>query len=219
MTFIRAEVHPGFKDIGGMGKNKDTDMVKNTPQDALRGPVGDDRVETNGSGRVDEKLLHPSPLFNKFIPTDEKILALAKHLMENKYSLSDEYRDYNIIHAILHKYMTSNTCVFYEIGDMDGVLGLTDIIIGWKAHAIFELLNPKVWGKQLVRESRALFDLLMDTGELIKVSSQTADKRVQRMSAMIGFVIEGIKYLEFSWDRKPCEVYLLGRYSKHSKEE
>lgn len=170
--------------------------------------MGDTQVDNT----MVDKLTNPSPMFKKFEPTPEKMKALAKHLMENKYSLSDEYRDYDIIYGILSKYLSSGACIFYEIGDMDGVIGFTDIILGWKCHAIFELLNPKIWDKQLVRESRALFDLVMDTGKLMKVSSQTADKRVRRMAGMIGFRLEGLRQLEFSWDKKPYDLYLIGRF-------
>ena len=159
-----------------------------------------------------EKLLNPSEMFKRLEPTQEKIKEIARHLMENKYSLSDELRDYDIIHSILRKYMTSDVCVFYEIGDMDGIFGFTDIIPGWKAHVVFELINPKIWGKQLVRESRELIDLVMKSGDLIKLSSQTADKRIERMAKMIGFHLEGIRELEFSWDKKPYPIYLIGRF-------
>jgi len=162
-----------------------------------------------------DRLVSPSPMFKKFEPTPEKLKALAKHLMDNKYSMSDEYRDYDIIYSILNKYLSSQCCIFYEIvdkdGEMAGVIGFTDIILGWKCHAIFELINPKIWGKQLVRESRELFDLIMDTGKLMKVSSQTADKRVRRMACMIGFQSEGLRRLEFSWDKIPYDIYLIGR--------
>jgi len=184
-----------------------------TPSEALRGDLKDEQAEGNGKGRVTlEKLLKPSEMFKRLEPTQEKIKEIARHLMENKYSLSDELRDYDIIHSILRKYMTSDVCVFYEIGDMDGIFGFTDIIPGWKAHVVFELINPKIWGKQLVRESRELIDLVMKSGDLIKLSSQTADKRIERMAKMIGFHLEGIRELEFSWDKKPYPIYLIGRF-------
>ena len=166
--------------------------------------------KTTESSHVDV-LLNPSPMFKKFEPTPAKLKALAKHLMDNKYSMSDEYRDYDIIYSILNKYLSSQCCIFYEIGDMDGVIGFTDIILGWKCHAIFELLNPKIWGKQLVRESQALFDLIVETGNLMKISSQTADKRVRKMAYMIGFYTEGVRKFEFSWDKIPYDIYLIGR--------
>ena len=172
-----------------------------THSGALRGDISNNRTKDKGEYR----------LFKIFEPTPERITAVAKHLMENKYSMSDEYRDYDIIHGILHKYLLSNNCIFYMIGDMDGVLGFTDIIPGWKAHAIFELFNPKIWGKQLVRESRKLFDSIMDEGKLVKISSQTADIRVKRMAEMIGFTLEGLRVAEFSWDKELYNIFLLGR--------
>lgn len=150
-------------------------------------------------------------MIRAFVPTPEKVMAIGRHLMENKYSMSDEYREYPIIYGILDKYLSGGNNMFYEIGDMDGVFGFTDIIPGWKCHAIFELLNPEIWGKQLVRESRKLFDAVMDAKELIKISSQTADDRVRRMSKMIGFFDEGRRALEFSWDKKPYNIYMIGR--------
>lgn len=191
----------------------DSTQELSTPSEALRGDLKDEQAEGNGKGRVTlEKLLKPSEMFKRLEPTQEKIKEIARHLMENKYSLSDELRDYDIIHSILRKYMTSDVCVFYEIGDMDGIFGFTDIIPGWKAHVVFELINPKIWGKQLVRESRELIDLVMKSGDLIKLSSQTADKRIERMAKMIGFHLEGIRELEFSWDKKPYPIYLIGRF-------
>ena len=185
------------------------------PQDALRGDLSHKRTDSNGTGRVtEEMLLKPSEMFKRFEPTPEKIKEVARHLMENKYSLSDELRDYDIIHGILRKYMTSPVCIFYEIGDMDGIFGFTDIIPGWKAHVVFELINPKIWSKQLVRESRNLINLIMKSGDLIKLSSQTADQRIEKMAKMIGFQLEGIRELEFSWDKKPYPIYLIGRFKE-----
>ena len=196
----------------------------NTSQETLRGSLSDVRTKGRGKGRVEqngdlERLLNPSPLLRKFEPTPDKMKAVARHLMDNELSMSDEYRDYDIIYGILNKYLGGGNSIFYEIGDMDGVFGFTDIIPGWKAHAIFELINPKIWSKQLVRESRALFDLIMKTGDLIKISSQTADKRIAKMAGMIGFVLEGIRRVEFSWDNKPYDIYMIGRFRGNEKEE
>lgn len=166
--------------------------------DAQRSPVRDIKFDSNGMIKV-------------FKPTPEKVMAIGRHLMENKYSMSDEYRDYPIIYGILDKYLSSKNSLFYEIGDMDGVFGFTDIISGWKSHMIFELLNSRVWGKRLVRESRKLIDAVMDAMELIKISSQTADKRIAKMSRMIGFEMEGARKAEFSWDKKLYDIYLIGR--------
>ena len=192
-----------------MGKN----MVIDTPTDARRGDLTGEHTQGNGSDKVTlERLLKPSEMFKKFEATPDKMKEIARHLMENMYSMSDELRDYDIIHGILRKYITSETCIFYEIGDMDGIFGFTDIIPGWKAHVVFELINREIWGKQLVRESRELIDLIMKSGDLIKLSSQTADERIKRMAKMIGFHLEGIRELEFSWDKKPYPIYLIGRF-------
>ena len=160
---------------------------------------------------IEEKILNPSPLFRKFEPTQDNMKAVARHLMENYLSMSDEYRDYDIIYNILNKYVQSDVCLFYEIGNMDGIFGFTDIIPGWKAHTIFELINPKIWSKQLVRESRDLVELVMSVGQLSKLSSQTADKRIARMAGMIGFELEGVRRIEFSWDKKPYDIFLIGK--------
>ena len=193
----------------------DNSQTLDTPSEALRGDLKDKQDDTNGKGRASvETLLNPSELFKRLDPTLEKIKEIARHLMENKYSLSDEYREYDTIHTILRKYMESDRCVFYEIGDMDGIFGFTDIIPGWKAHVVFELINPKIWGKQLVRESRNLMDLIMETGNLIKLSSQTADERVFKMAKMIGFQLEGIRQLEFSWENIPYPIHLIGRFRR-----
>lgn len=206
------ETH-GNGDIDGMGEIMVNNIVENVPSDAQRVAVSDVKAEGNGSGKGTDwdKLFKPSSLIKRFEPSPKKIMTVARHLMDNKYSMSDEYRDYGIIYGILDKYIRSPNCIFYEVGDMDGVLGFTDIIVGWKCHAIFELLNPRIWGKKLVKESRYLFDLVMDTGKLVKISSQTADDRVRRMGEMIGFTVEGIRVAEFSWDDELYNIYLLGR--------
>ncbi len=216
-----------FKDIDGMGETMAIEQTVSMSPDAQRGSLRGVPTKGKGEGRVgvdsidtsrkhvdkklQDRLVNPSPLIKMFEPTADKMKALAKHLMENKFSLSDELRNYDTIHAILNRYISSPNCIFYEIGDMDGVFGFTDIMFGWKAHVIFELLNPRIWSKQLVRESNHLFDLVMKTGDLIKLSSQTADTRVRRMSKMIRFKIEGIRRKEFYWDKELYDTYLIGR--------
>ena len=116
------------------------------PVDAQIGSLRDVPAKSKGEGQVtQERLINPSSLIKLFEPNAEKLKALAKHLMENKYSLSDELRNYDIIHGILRNYLSSPNCIFYEIGDMDGVFGFTDITFSWKGHVIFELLNPRPW--------------------------------------------------------------------------
>jgi hypothetical protein len=52
---------------------------------------------------------------------------------------------------------------------------------------------------------------------LKRISSATADVRIQRMAEMIGFVTEGAQPEAFRWNGKFYTKILLGKYEKNGE--
>jgi RimJ/RimL family protein N-acetyltransferase len=163
-----------------------------------------------------EKVLNPSPLFRHFQPTEEKLKIIAQKLMDEYLYISDEYRDYDIIWKILFSYFNNadggELSLFYEIGKdggFDGILGFTEIRPTWKASLMFKLWNTKVWGATFARESRQLIEMVMDGLKLVRLETSTPDPRILKMAKICGFSCEGMKELNFVWDKHFYDEYFM----------
>lgn len=164
-----------------------------------------------------KKLANPAPLFKIFVPNEEKLKKIANHLMEGPLNLSDEFRNYDIIHAMLRGYLVSPSSLFYEIGDMQALLGFTNIIPRFKATVLFKLFDPGLWGFQFKRQGKEVFRLVSEILELKRLSSETPDPRIVRIAKMVGFTIEGMKKNDFIWNRKLYNTYILGLFSNNEQ--
>lgn len=149
-------------------------------------------------------------LFKLFVPTEDKVKFIGRKLMDEYLYISDEYRDYAIIYAILNGYvnMPSNN-VIYEIGDFDGILVLANIIPGWKAGLTFKLWNKKRWGPDFMREGKEFIAALMKAFKLQRLDTTSPDPRIIKMAKICGFKIEGTQKQGFSWDGKRYDNVLL----------
>ena len=167
-----------------------------------------------------ERLVHPTPMFKIFEQTQEKIQIVAKHLMEGYLNVSDEHRNYDIIHYIIQSYIKNPFTLMYEIGDCAGLLGFTDISPKHKTNVFLKIFNKDIWGKTVVREGQKVLDLIVETFELKRLSTQSADPIVVKMcKQFFGFEIEGRKRQDFSWDGELYDNYILGRVTPEKIEE
>ena len=143
------------------------------------------------------------PLFRPFVPTEDKIMLVAKKLMEEYLYLDDTARDYISIHRILNNLVNDRVNnIVYEFGDFDGILAFTGIIPGWRAAMVFKIWNPARWGADFVRQARSFISDLMDELELIRLESGSPDPRIVKMATMVGFKVEGMKTAGFKWNNR-----------------
>lgn len=140
--------------------------------------------------------------FRPFVPTDEKILTIAKHLMYGYLNLPDYLRTWPAIHRMINRFMAEPIHAIYEFGNFDGIIIFSDIIFGFNANLIFKIWNPAGWSHGLVRAVRELIKTHMDGLKLVRLESSSPDPRIVRMAGMVGFEIEGMKKMAFPFDGK-----------------
>jgi len=145
----------------------------------------------------------PGKKVKYFQPTPEKLNHVSNVLMHGYLNLSDENRKPEIISKLLGYYfgnLPGNFNMFYELGNFDGILGLTNITIGFKSDIIY-----KFWGKfnhKLFREIRELLDRTMTEFDLKRLTAATPDEKVKKLAKNLGFVVDGTQKYGFSWNNR-----------------
>ena len=61
-----------------------------------------------------------------------------------------------------------------------------------------------------MRELGSLLRLYMKELELERISAESPDPRIVRISKMVGFKVEGIRNKDFRWNNKYYDNFLLG---------
>ena len=141
-------------------------------------------------------------MFTKFVPTEDKIKALSKKLMEEPSYLPDEYRDYGFIHKMLFNNFGNENNIFYEIGEWDGLIGFVNIIPDFKCDIVFKLWNPELWGFRFKTQFKQLIKAIMEKYNLKRLAGESPDERMVRLAKMCGFKIEGRFKYAFKWEDK-----------------
>ena len=145
-------------------------------------------------------------IFKKFLPKEDKIKALSKKLMEEPLYLSDEFRDWKLIHEVLFKNFSNKNNIFYEIGEWGGILGFVNIVPDFKGEMVFKLWDSKLWGFRFKTQVKQLIKAVIEKYDLKRVSTESADERMTRMAKLCGFKVEGRFKYAFIWEN---EMYTL----------
>lgn len=148
-------------------------------------------------------------IFNKFNPTEAKIKALSKKLMEEPLYLSDEYRDYDLIHKMLFNGFSNKNNIFYEIGKFGGLVGFINIIPNFKCEIIFKLWNPELWGFRFKTQFKQLIKAIMEKYNLNRIAGASPDERMVRLAKMCGFKVEGRFKYAFKWEDKMYTLHKM----------
>jgi len=167
--------------------------------------------------QVDWNLLKNPPEPYKLIVPDyesiefhKKLIILKEHLLTKYLETSDEHRNEKYVdYAIKGGFFTLGTAV-YEAGEFQAVLGFVNIVPDFKCGMIFNLLDKKIWGKELVRASQELIDIYMEQFNLKRITAQTADPKIVKMCKMVGFKVDGECPKDFQWKGKLFPRYILG---------
>ena len=141
--------------------------------------------------------------FKLFQPTPEKLDHIIKWLVDGYLNLEDYERDPAIAWNILKYYVSPGKIhVLYEIDNFRGLLGVVDIIPEYRASVFLKLWGAEAWKPSLVKEADRLIRDFMDEFKLRRLSTETADRRIERMAKMVGFKTEGACKNAFLWDGK-----------------
>lgn len=145
-------------------------------------------------------------IFNKFTPTEDKIKALSKKLMQEPLYLSDEFRDYELIYKMLFNNFSNKNNIFYEIGEWGGLVGFVNIIPEFKCDIVFKLWGSDLWGFRFKTQIKQLIKTIMEKHDLKRMSTESADEKMTRMAKLCGFKVEGRFKYAFMWEN---EMYTL----------
>ena len=165
-----------------------------------------------------DALAHPNDDFFKVFKVENspeffyKIQKFAKMLQERYLYLSDEYRNPEVITAIISDYFQpKHPVILYEMGNFQGLIGFTDIMPGYKASMLFKIWDKNLYSKGMVRACKGLLEFIQDSLNLRRISTGSPDPRMVKGAKMIGFKVEGEKECGFMWDGKFYTDVLLSR--------
>ena len=157
-----------------------------------------------------KKMEKPSPLFKVLQRTEAKDKKIAHELMNGFLNLDDQFRNYESIYKSMNFYFYYSFSIFYEVGKFQALLGLTNIIPRHKCDIMLKIFDKDFWGKDFVRETRSLLRLYMKELELKRISAESPDPRIVRVSKMVGFKVEGIRDKDFKFNDKYYDNFVMG---------
>jgi hypothetical protein len=70
------------------------------------------------------------------------------------------------------------------------------------------------YGATTVREARSLIKLIMDTFDLKRLNTQTADPVIDKLARLCGFEREGLRIGDYMWGGQVYDRYILGYEAK-----
>jgi len=158
-----------------------------------------------------ERLMQPSSMFRIFVPNEEKIKLLSDKLLHEYLYLSDEYREPQRIQGVLQLYLSGIASILYELPNFGGLIGFINIIPEYKAEITFKLWDLKLWGPTFLRELRDLTEMMMDELRLIRLYSNTPDKKMEKMAHLCGFKTECAQRYGFRWNERYYPLKLLAK--------
>jgi len=161
-----------------------------------------------------EILARPVKHFKLFYPSVEKLDFLADRFMNEYLYCSDEGRTPQLIWAAMFRYFSGDPQygfhLPYEIDDFDGVLMFKDILPGWKCDVTLKYWGGEKFSHGLVRSGRELLKKAVDWYGLIRMNTDTADEKIVKLAKLCGFVEEGKRELDFRWNGRYYDRYILG---------
>jgi len=165
-----------------------------------------------------EKVKKPNDLLKIFQPDpkdpiefEKKIVRFKNNLRDKYLYLSDQYRHPRTIDVLVNNYFYGGVFnIFYEMGEFQGLIGITNILPEFKASVIFKIWDSKAWTPKNAKKIRELGDIIMGEFMLKRLTIQTPDRRMIKFGKIIGFELEGEKPFDFKWNGRLYTTYMLG---------
>lgn len=155
-------------------------------------------------------LQYPARLIKHFSdPTELEIDAIVSRLRNDFLYAPDELRDEAVLRSLVGAYWGGPN-IIYEVGRFQGILGFMDIIPEHKASVTLKLWDADRWGRDFIRDARAVCKAVMDEFKLTRLSTETADKRVVKIARLGGFVVEGVRPKDFKWNGDYYDTTVMG---------
>ena len=157
------------------------------------------------------KLSNPGETIMIFQPTPQKMQILIDRLLHEYLYIPDELRDSQKVTQLLQLYLAGANNLFYEFKNFGGILGFLNIIPEYKCEVIYKLWDMKLWGPTFLRDLKNSIALVIDEFQLIRMYSNTPDKKMERLAHMCGFKTECAQKHGFRWGGKLFPLKLLAR--------
>ena len=166
-----------------------------------------------------DKVKKPNDLLKVFEPDpkdpiefEKKIVRFKNNLRDKYLYLSDQYRHPKTVDVLVNNYFYNRNIfnIFYELGDFQGLIGITNILPEFKAGVIFKIWDSNAWTPQNARKIRELGNVVMDEFMLKRLAIQTPDRRMIKFGKIVGFELEGEKPYDFKWNGRLYTTYMLG---------
>ena len=155
------------------------------------------------AGRINKELAMPSPRIKLFLAkgfNDERLKVIAEQLYQRPLWIPDEGRNYDAIWQLIYANLINPLNLFYEIGNMDGVIGFVNVFSGHKGEFFIMLFNK--WTHKLNRDVKKLLSIFAETFKIKRLFTQTPDEKMAKLYESLGFKIEGRQKYGFKWDGK-----------------
>lgn len=162
----------------------------------------------NPSPAIDPRILNPAPGFKLWSPKEGQCEFLEDKMLTIPLHLSDERRTQPTAKAIIFQMFKDG--IPYEIGDFCGIIHIGQIVPEHKA-VVSLFFWGEIWTPKKARNAIVFFDTVMDVFKLVRLSSQTADPRVEKMAKICGFKREGSMRKAFKWQGEYKDLTMLGR--------
>lgn len=164
-------------------------------------------------GQIIKKLIAPSPRLKPFIvkdfQNDQRLAIIAEQLYERPLWMPDEGRNYDAIWQLIYASLLNPLNVFYEIGNMKGIVGFMNVFKGHKGEFVLMLFDK--YTHRIHKDVEKIIKLIADAFELKRLFTQTPDEKMAKLYEMLGFKIEGRQKYGFKWDGKFYTNILLRR--------
>lgn len=155
-------------------------------------------------------LQYPARLIKHFSdPSGPEIDAIVSRLRNDYLYAPDELRDEAVLRSLVSAYWGGPN-IIYEVGQFQGILGFMDIIPEHKASVTLKLWDADRWGRDFIRDARAVCAAVMDEFKLTRLATETPDPRVVKIARLGGFTIEGVRPKDFRWNGDYYDTTVMG---------
>jgi hypothetical protein len=156
------------------------------------------------------RLLNPSPSFKHFVYDEKKIKTWADHLINDDLYVSDEGRNYESVCKLISWYLFGDAMnLTYEIGNGQGILAFSMIVPCHKARADWHMWDKSLWSATFARELDGVIHFVMDTFDLQRLYSHTANRRLAELFTKHGWDIEGTMRGDYRFHETPRDAYMI----------
>jgi len=144
-----------------------------------------------------KKLHDPNGVLTLFQPTEAKLSHLRRFMVDSELNLSDENRTPEKVDLLFEYFFTQIPQqvgvihIFYEIGDFKGLLGLTDILCGYRCNVFLKYWDSGEFTDKMGKEINKFLRIAMKELDLRRIATASADGRAVSIAEKCGFRIEG----------------------------